>query len=448
MKKFTYEEVKSYFDKNNLTLISKTYENCKIPLQFVCNNHSDKGVQNITFDRVKNSSVHICKYCATEYIASKNRVDMERIKIACNTLDFEYLGTYIKDEKTYVKYICNKHKDKGVQEKAWGSFKRLIENHRGCPYCSKMKRTSKDFDTDIKQMHPNIEIADNQFKNRNSRIKCKCRICDYEWETSAGSLLAGHGCWRCYVNKSINKSKKDTSDYEAELYAIHPNIVLRSSYNGAKNKIKCQCLECNNVWETTPYSILTLKYGCPKCAREKAKFNQRQTQEEFESKLRAVSPYVVAISEYVSRNDKIQFCCTIHNEYYYQLPYDALNGKCGCFKCQDKSNGEKAVSNFLRENSISFIAQYRFDNCRNKRRLPFDFYLPDYNTCIEYDGELHYKSVEYFGGEKALQETQRRDNIKTQYCKENNIKLIRIPYWDFDNINTILSTELNLTNNI
>lgn len=73
--------------------------------------------------------------------------------------------------------------------------------------------------------------------------------------------------------------------------------------------------------------------------------------------------------------------------------------------------------------------------------MPFDFYLPDYNTCIEYDGELHYKAVDYFGGDDALSNTKCRDEIKTQYCKENNIKLIRIPYWEFDNIEEILNRE-------
>ena len=74
--------------------------------------------------------------------------------------------------------------------------------------------------------------------------------------------------------------------------------------------------------------------------------------------------------------------------------------------------------------------------------MPFDFYLPDYNICIEYDGELHYKSIDFYGGEEELMKQQNRDNIKTQYCKDNNITLIRIPYWDLNNINKILSENL------
>ena len=78
------------------------------------------------------------------------------------------------------------------------------------------------------------------------------------------------------------------------------------------------------------------------------------------------------------------------------------------------------------------------------RPLPFDFYLPDYNTCIEYDGIQHFEVVDYFGGLDGFITTKIRDTIKNEYCKSKNIKLIRIPYWGFDNIENILKKELNI----
>jgi hypothetical protein len=68
--------------------------------------------------------------------------------------------------------------------------------------------------------------------------------------------------------------------------------------------------------------------------------------------------------------------------------------------------------------------------------------LPDYNICIEYDGIQHFESVDYFGGELGFINTQMRDNIKNEYCKNNNIKLIRIPYWDYENIDQILTGHI------
>jgi len=92
--------------------------------------------------------------------------------------------------------------------------------------------------------------------------------------------------------------------------------------------------------------------------------------------------------------------------------------------------------------TISSLKEYKFDNCKNKNPLPFDFYLPEHNICIEFDGEQHFKSISYFGGEKGFKNTQKNDLIKTSYCKENNIKLIRINYLEFKKIEEILNKNL------
>lgn len=73
-----------------------------------------------------------------------------------------------------------------------------------------------------------------------------------------------------------------------------------------------------------------------------------------------------------------------------------------------------------------------------------DFYLPSNNIIIEYNGIQHYKQKEYFGGDNALEKQQERDMALRQYCKEHGIKLIEIPYWDYDNIETILNKELDI----
>lgn len=76
--------------------------------------------------------------------------------------------------------------------------------------------------------------------------------------------------------------------------------------------------------------------------------------------------------------------------------------------------------------------------------LRFDFYLSDYNILIEYNGKQHYYSIPYFGGEDTLKRQKVNDAIKEKYCQDNNIKLIRIPYWDFNNIESILEIEVGL----
>lgn len=98
---------------------------------------------------------------------------------------------------------------------------------------------------------------------------------------------------------------------------------------------------------------------------------------------------------------------------------------CGCLY---KSKGEMYIEEVLKENNINYIPQKRFDDCRNKKTLPFDFYLPDNNVCIEYDGSQHFSPVEYWGGEKRYNDLKINDEIKNQYCKDKGINLIRIPY--------------------
>ena len=104
------------------------------------------------------------------------------------------------------------------------------------------------------------------------------------------------------------------------------------------------------------------------------------------------------------------------------------------------SKGEKLISKILNDNNIEYINQYTFDDCRNINVLLFDFYLPEYNTCIEFDGRQHFEVVEAFGGEDALIKVKINDDIKTQYCLNNFIKLIRVKYNDVDSgINEIIS---------
>lgn len=106
---------------------------------------------------------------------------------------------------------------------------------------------------------------------------------------------------------------------------------------------------------------------------------------------------------------------------------------CGCIR---RSSGEIKIKQILDENHIKYIEQYRFDDCRNINPLPFDFAIFDNNnvliSLIEYQGDIHFKTTSGWNDEQHLSSLQKRDEIKKQYCKKNNIKLIEIPYTDFN----------------
>lgn len=93
------------------------------------------------------------------------------------------------------------------------------------------------------------------------------------------------------------------------------------------------------------------------------------------------------------------------------------------------SNGESIIMNFLDVNNIEYKYNKTIKGCKNRYNLKFDFILVNRNTCIEYDGKQHYEPIKYFGGEEHLVDTQKRDKIKDTYCLNNNIKMVRLPYW-------------------
>ena len=104
---------------------------------------------------------------------------------------------------------------------------------------------------------------------------------------------------------------------------------------------------------------------------------------------------------------------------------------CGCAK----SKGEEKIITTLIQAQIPFITQKRFESCvfpETNRQLVFDFYLPEQNILIEYDGEQHFHEIR--NDRYGYQGIVARDNYKNQWCKDNNISLIRIPYTEYKNI--------------
>jgi hypothetical protein len=150
-------------------------------------------------------------------------------------------------------------------------------------------------------------------------------------------------------------------------------------------------------------------------------------------------------------NKKFWWKCEKSHE-WQASPNSRIINNTGCPHCY-KSKGENAITKFLIENKIEFQSQFKFDNFKSKNNkfYSFDFGIYyDFGNGIElilceYDGELHYRPYHKAKeSQQKLEDCQRRDLIKTKYCEDNNIKLIRIPYWEFKNIDTILSKELKL----
>lgn len=142
---------------------------------------------------------------------------------------------------------------------------------------------------------------------------------------------------------------------------------------------------------------------------------------------------------YVNQQSSIGIHCPAHG-WFQQSAVVHWKGH-GCFRCSD-SKGERRIRRYLKLYEIKFIEQMRFEECRDKRPLPFDFYLPKHRVLIEYDGTQHFERSGLWGGQQGLEQTQRHDAIRDCFAAEQGFRLIRIPYWDFDRIEAILTEEI------
>ena len=127
--------------------------------------------------------------------------------------------------------------------------------------------------------------------------------------------------------------------------------------------------------------------------------------------------------------------CKKCGEDYLGIPTELISNKrthgmnpCECWK--KYSIGVQKIISILQKNNIKYEQEKKYDTCVSPKgfKLPFDFYLPEYNILIEYDGEHHFKRAFGQSEEKLILQKQ-YDEIKNQWCKENNVKLIRIPYY-------------------
>lgn len=307
-----------------------------------------------------------------------------------------------------------------------------------------IKFTTESFFERVKENpnSPNIEFKTTEINNAYDLISCVCKKCTHSWVTTAAKLIyRKSGCPRC----NGGGYKYTQEDFLKQLSEDHPELEALGEYTGCENKVKIRCLVCGNEWDATP-DKLHQGCGCPKCANKSRGDIRRKTQDEFERELKDVNASIQIIGKYKNTVSPIKCKCLICSHEWEGRPNNLLRGV-GCPACYS-SIGENKIQIYLKDNNISYKTQYTFSDCKAKKKLRFDFYIPSQNLAIEFDGIQHYEIVDwgYHDMEKAKEVfdgVKERDKIKNDYCKNHNIGLLRIPYWDIDNINRILSENLN-----
>ena len=366
--KYTFEEIKSEFDKRGYELVTteSEYQNVTQRLNYICPIHRDKGVLKISFSKLKSGQG--CIYCGRIRSGNSRRTQLnskDDIE-CCKKHDFEYVNTIRDDGVIYIEFICNKHRDLGIQRMRRANMHRDI---KGCKFC-RGDMPEWYVVNQITDMHPNLEIV-GAYKNKTSPLLCRCKIHDYTFSTIPQRLLIGCGCYYCGIEKVVKHNTLSQEEFIKKAYEANPDVEVVSKYTGYHNKITLRCKKCLYEWTTTAGSFLATGTKCRKCS------------------------------------------------YTYK--------------------GEDQVIDALNNFGLSFIHQYKFEDCKDKKQLPFDFYVEKYNLCIEFDGIQHYEPR--FGEDNFIK-TKEHDKIKDEYCDNNNIHLLRIPYWESSHIPEIIENKI------
>lgn len=355
---------------------------------------------------------------------------------------YDYSKVEYKNNKEKVCIICPIH----------GEFLKIAKEHlngQGCPECSKINRglkrrnTTEDFINKSKSIYGNkYDYSYTKYVDFYTPITIVCPI-HGKFQQTPKQHYRGGGCPHCSLQKLTTKDIIERS------IQIHKNKYDYSkvNYTNWKDKICIIChekdengIEHGEFWQTADSHIHG--HGCPKCAGL-APLNT----ESFIEKASKIhnNKYDYSKVNYINYTTKVEVICPEHGSFFV-TPTNHLRNR-GCPICK-QSQGEKEIIKYLNLHNIKYISQYEIDipiNISGKGLI--DFYFPDYNLFIEYNGKQHYVPIKYFGGEDKFKKQKERDNYVREYATNNNIELIEIPY-AVDNLEKCLNYIFNNMDNI
>lgn len=502
-KRINYEYVKEYVEIQGYKLLSSEYISAKTKLMFICPNGHEFEMTWNGFQQGKR-----CPLCAIIKNAELKTKDAKKFKKEVKEMypDGEYivLGEYKKsDEKILMKHaICDyeymvkpnsflqgqqcpkcagrtrttetlKEEVKSITNGEYlftGTYTKMIDKttfyhticgntfeaapnnfinmNQRCPICyGTLLKTHDKFIKEVKSLHGEKYKVISPYTNAKTKIKIRHIVCGFEWDILPNAFLRGQECPRC--NGGVKN--KSTEYFKKEVYELYGDeYEILGEYKGCNEEILIKHMPCNTIYNGTPSELLQNR-GCPYCC------NRAKTTEIFKKQVfDLVKDEYTVLGDYNGAKEKLLIRHEICKHEYLTTPSNFLTGH-RCPKCK-KSKGEKKIDIYLKDNNSNYISQYRIAECKIKKPLPFDFAIFDDKEktkllyLIEYDGEQHFRPIRFknISEEKALEnfkQVQISDDIKNDYCKNNNIKLIRIPYWDFDKISEILQEKINNLSN-
>lgn len=230
-----------------------------------------------------------------------------------------------------------------------------------------------------------------------------------------------------------------TEEFVNKCRLVHGNKFDYSSvqYKNTRTDILVVCKK-HGEFKIQASNHLHSKQGCWNCFLDMHRLTKLSEERLNNLKRTHNNKYTYLDISVVKGFIKIE--CPEHGEFKQYLYFHEYGH--GCSDC-NSSKGEEKIKSYLEKKESKFFRNFKFDDCSNQKKLRFDFWLPDFNLVIEYDGEHHFKENKYFG-EGNLDYMKKNDSIKNEYCHNNKINLLRIPYWKFKEIEDILNNYFDL----
>ena len=369
----------------------------------------------MSYDKTKNENQENCN-CAE---CLGNAEISEKTEIIGN---FEYADDFLIKVENY-RMMCREHK---------------ILNTINTEYWYKDVKT-KWFIFRALWIHGNkYDYHKTKYIKYKEKVEIICRVKGHNsFPQTPSDHLDGHGCSECGGSKKM--TKEEFIEKANKVHGVGRYDYSEVDYKGSKIDVWIICHEHDEPYRfpQTPNEHLQGN-GCPICAG-----NKKLTLKEFiekSNKIHGIGRYDYSKVNYINNRTEVVIICPNHDEPYEfpQKPTDHLSGK-GCSLCCEKSKGEIKIRLFLTNHNIQFEREKRFKDCRDKYPLPFDFYISQYNICIEFDGIQHFNPSSFVYGNTSEKEKlenfeyiQRHDRIKNEYCKKNGITLLR-----FNNLKTV-----------
>lgn len=305
------------------------------------------------------------------------------------------------------------------------------------------KKTHDEFINEVYNLVGDEYLILSKYINAKEKIQIKHNDCGFEYETKPNTFLSqGSRCPKCFglIQKTQNEFVSEIFDLVGDKYEI------LGEYINNKTKIKIKHNICNYEFNVIPSNFIKNNSRCPKCAY---KIKNKDTNYFKQEIYNLVGDEYIVLGEYVENKSKIKIKHNTCNFKYEVAPNNFLSNESRCPNCS-KSKGEKKISQYLDNLNITYKQEHRFTDCRNKIPLPFDFAIFNNNNelqfLIEFDGEFHFENTradKFIKKHNIIEGTIQRDKIKNEYCKVNNIPLIRIPYFQKDRIEEILNRRLS-----